>query len=117
MLNRRVRRTDICGRYGGEELCVWLPSTNTEGAIKVAEDVRMSVEKMEFKANKGNFKVTISIGVASADGAEPISFEDIIKRADEALYRSKHTGRNRVSVYVGEPEPTPQSAKDAAEGP
>jgi diguanylate cyclase (GGDEF)-like protein len=104
MLGRRVRRTDICGRYGGEELCVWLPSTNTEGAIKVAEDVRVAVKNMEFTASKGNFKVTISIGIASADSADAISFDDVVKRADEALYRSKRAGRDRVSVYGAPPE-------------
>jgi diguanylate cyclase (GGDEF)-like protein len=101
LLNRRVRRTDICGRYGGEELCLWLPSTNTEGSLKVAEDVRAAVENMEFSSDKGSFKITVSIGVASADGTEPLSFEDVVKRADEALYNSKRAGRNRVSVYDG----------------
>lgn len=98
LMNRRVRRTDICGRYGGEELCIWLPSTNTAGAMKVAEDIRAAVEALEFTAPKGSFKVTISIGVASADEEDPGEFEDVLKRADEALYHSKDTGRNRVTA-------------------
>jgi diguanylate cyclase (GGDEF)-like protein len=104
LLNRRVRRTDICGRYGGEEMCVWLPSTNTVGALKVAEDIRLAVENMVFSADKSSFKVTISIGVAPAVEGETGQLEDIIKRADQALYSSKHNGRNRVSVYEGESE-------------
>jgi diguanylate cyclase (GGDEF)-like protein len=62
----------------------------------------VAVEKMVFNSDKNSFGVTISIGVAPADETETGQLEDVIKRADQALYSSKHNGRNRVSVYEGE---------------
>lgn len=101
LMRRRMRHTDICGRYGGEELCVWCPYTDSENALTVAEDMRKAIEDMEFTTDRGSFKVTVSIGVASSDGVGTMDFEDIIKCADDALYCSKATGRNLVTMYAG----------------
>lgn len=100
LMRRRMRHTDICGRYGGEELCIWCPYTDSENALIVAEDMRKSVEAMEFTTDRGSFKVTISIGIASSGEDGPEDFDDIIKRADDALYLSKSEGRNIVSVFT-----------------
>ena len=95
-INRRFRRTDICGRYGGEELCVWMPSTDIKGAYQVAEELRKSIEEKVFNVDGVCFSVTISIGVAGMPDLRNADFEELMKQADTALYKAKHEGRNRV---------------------
>jgi diguanylate cyclase (GGDEF)-like protein len=103
LLSSRMRHTDICGRYGGEEFCAWLPSTRLDGALVVAEDIRSAVEALEFRSDKGKFRVTISIGVASMADIEKNELEDLIKKADIALYDAKNSGRNTVRDYRKKP--------------
>jgi diguanylate cyclase (GGDEF)-like protein len=99
MLSKRFRRTDICGRYGGEELCVWLPSTDLAGATRVAEEIRKSIEAKTFKDDAYEFNVTVSIGIASIHDTHPTDFDDLMKMADVALYEAKHAGRNQVRTF------------------
>jgi diguanylate cyclase (GGDEF)-like protein len=99
MLNRRFRHTDICGRYGGEELCVWLPHTDADAARLVALDVCRQLADKVFGEEGSTFSVTISIGIASIFSSQPKDFVDLMKKADEALYVAKADGRNRVRVY------------------
>ena len=90
-----LRSTEIFGRLGGEEFAVALPSTGLDGARVVAERLRRSVEELKVSAEGRTVSFTISIGVAEiieADG----SFASILSRADQALYRAKSDGRNRV---------------------
>jgi diguanylate cyclase (GGDEF)-like protein len=101
ILRARLRHTDIAGRYGGEELCAWLPHTDTEGAALVAESIRKSVEAATFPSPHGCFNVTISIGVASAGLDYGRSFADLVNEADIALYNAKNSGRNQVSARHG----------------
>jgi diguanylate cyclase (GGDEF)-like protein len=101
ILRARLRHTDIAGRYGGEELCAWLPHTDTEGAALVAESIRKSVEAATFPSPSGYFNVTISIGVASAGLDYGRSFADLVNEADIALYNAKNSGRNQVSARPG----------------
>ncbi len=90
-------RNDVAGRYGGEEFCVLLPDTKKEEALKAAERIRKEIEDMVVKSTDGkDLKVTISIGVATQDDSD-IEPEKLIERADNALYNSKETGRNKVS--------------------
>ena len=90
-----IRNVDIFARYGGEEFCCILPETELEGAVQVAERFRQAIEEQENKYNDLNIKVTISLGVAEL--REEISSPEIMmKKADDALYRAKHEGRNRV---------------------
>ena len=95
------REYDVIGRYGGEEFLVLLPQVDAQGAIIVAERLRKRVEETDLGTNiKKPVRLTISLGVATFNG-ETISEEDLIRRADEALYRAKADGRNR-SVTFGE---------------
>ncbi len=89
-----IRSVDMAFRYGGEEFAVILTGTRLDGAYKVAERIR---ETIEAKASPGTMPVTASLGISSwpTDGA---SKEDIITRADAALYRAKQIGRNRTCV-------------------
>ena len=103
IISKRFRRTDVCGRYGGEELCAWMPSTTLKGAVRVAEEIREKVKSQSFKSGNSTFSVTISIGVASMHESSPVDFDDLIGKADVALYEAKHAGRDRVYIYQNEP--------------
>jgi diguanylate cyclase (GGDEF)-like protein len=100
ILGERARRSDTVARYGGEEFCVILPETRLDLAAKVAEDVRHLVENYPFQNRDKQplGSVTISLGIAEfpADGA---SARALLDRADQALYRAKTEGRNRVRLY------------------
>lgn len=98
-LTDSVKGMDTVARFGGEEFCVILPRTPVGGGMIVAEGIRKAIASRELKnkstgANYG--QITVSIGVA-AFRQKVDAPESIIKRADEALYRSKHAGRNRVT--------------------
>jgi diguanylate cyclase (GGDEF)-like protein len=99
MTQCRCASIDSCCRYGGEEFALIMPELELHKAVNVAERLRKAVEKAAFRINADNVecKVTISIGVASVMDEEDISPEGLVKDADEALYLSKRTGRNRVS--------------------
>lgn len=88
------READIPGRYGGEEFVILLPETNRDGAVEFAERLRKLVEGLTLEYNNIKFNITISFGVAELRD-DPAS-ADFIKRADEALYVAKETGRNKV---------------------
>jgi diguanylate cyclase (GGDEF)-like protein len=103
LLIKRLRHTDIIGRYGGEELVVWMPATSLEGAKRVAEEIRVAVQEEHFEVGSARFNVTISIGIVDMASVELRDFEDLIKKADLALYEAKNTGRNRVCVYNEKP--------------
>lgn len=98
IIKQNIREIDIAGRYGGEEFCVVLPDTDKKGAQFAAERIRGSVEKAVIKAYDNKVNVTVSIGIAifPQDG---INTEDIIDKADWALYRAKKNGRNNVCLF------------------
>ena len=86
-----IRTTDQTGRWGGEEFLIICPETSGDGALLLAEKIRSGVEKKIFS---GSLKITISIGVAEM--REDWSVGELLKRADENLYKAKNDGRNRV---------------------
>ena len=90
-----LRATDIIGRLGGEEFVALLPSTAAEAAI-AAERVRAAFAVATIVRNGRRIAATVSIGVASASPATAIDL--LITRADDALYRAKKNGRNRVEI-------------------
>jgi two-component system cell cycle response regulator len=92
-----VRGIDLACRYGGEEFVVVMPDTDPGFAYAVAERLRQSVESAPFPISRqpGQLNVTVSIGIASSLGAVDTS-EGLLRRADQALYRAKREGRNRV---------------------
>jgi two-component system cell cycle response regulator len=92
-----VRNVDMACRVGGEEFIVVLPATDMSIAEKVGERVRKAISARPFSAGNGlsNLNVTVSVGVATL-GGEADKLDDFLKRADQALYRAKREGRNRV---------------------
>jgi len=96
VLRQTLRAVDVAGRYGGEEVLVILPQTEAEGALQLAERWRQAIEAARFTAPDGRgVEVTVSIGVASFDPGHATA-DELVAAADEALYRAKHQGRNRV---------------------
>lgn len=91
VLRKNVRKSDIIGRYGGEEFTIILPGASVKQAKEIAERIRSFVEKATF-ANK-ELKLTISIGVVEYDGGNA---KTILNKADDLLYKAKNNGRNRV---------------------
>lgn len=97
VLTRSVKGRDLAARYGGEEFAVILPQTDLEGALKLAEQIRLTVagNRIRLKSSGQPLgKITLSIGCAQCAAGEAIT--DVIQRADDALYRAKRAGRNRV---------------------
>jgi len=96
-----VREIDIACRYGGEELAVIMPATDTEGAYIVAERLRKKIEEHNFPAvnNGKTLHVTVSIGIATFPVHAELK-QDLIHKADQALYLAKANGRNRVNVMT-----------------
>ncbi|MCL2473295.1 MAG: sensor domain-containing diguanylate cyclase [Alphaproteobacteria bacterium] len=95
-----LRQSDIVGRVGGEEFAAILPETNLEGAYLVAERIREYVESKNISVEDKKLLCTVSIGAAQLSAGDA-NFDDLIKRADEALYEAKNSGRNKVVVYNG----------------
>ncbi len=97
VLRQSVREIDLAGRYGGEELMLVLPETDLEGARIVAERVRASVEALEVAQDTGEVvRVTLSAGCAVFSQARAADVASLVRCADDALYRAKDEGRNRV---------------------
>lgn len=92
--------SDWVARYGGEEFVVVLPETDLHGAARTAEKIRSCCATTPFTTAAGGIVVTASFGVASLEdgGSIPAAAEALLRQADGALYRSKHEGRNRVTV-------------------
>ena len=92
------RKTDLLYRYGGEEMVMIMPETNIEGALIPVQRLRRMVEEYDFEYNGVKAKVTVSIGLTMNYPSLNTSAE-ILKSADEVLYRAKEEGRNRVILY------------------
>ncbi|MDW6004091.1 sensor domain-containing diguanylate cyclase [Vibrio mangrovi] len=94
-IKRHIRRSDILARMGGEEFSVILPSTEYKDAVKIAEKLRKCVENTAVHYLDSAIRITITIGVASAENSD-LNEKDLLRRADRALYRGKAAGRNLV---------------------
>ncbi len=93
VLSGGIRRTDTLARWGGEEFTILLPGASRDNAFRVGEQLRMRVSRTRFESARD---VTVSVGLAEyKDGDTP---DALIRRADQALYKAKNSGRNRVVV-------------------
>ena len=98
IIRQEKRDSDVAARYGGEEFVLLMPHTENIHAYVLAERIRARIEQMELDANGEPYKVTISGGLASfpANAQNP---EDLLKKADSALYLAKGAGKNVISFY------------------
>jgi diguanylate cyclase (GGDEF)-like protein len=100
VMRKKFRSTDLLAKYGGDEFVIILPQTDKVGAYLAAERLRESVERQPFPGaeTQPHKKITISIGLASYP-EHGLSDEEILNRADKALYFAKESGRNRTIIY------------------
>lgn len=99
LVQSKVRTNDIVARYGGEEFTIILPETELKGAAVLAERIRVAVEEKEIIADSHKIKATISLGVSTyLPGDKKTSKTEIVDAADAALYHSKDSGRNKLSI-------------------
>ena len=96
-----MRAVDFAARWGGEEFIILLPGTDMKGAAEVAERIRKNVEALVIPTEEGEkTKITVSIGVNSVIPGTNTSADDFIKKADQALYKAKESGRNRFVIAI-----------------
>jgi diguanylate cyclase (GGDEF)-like protein len=101
ILRRAVRSVDLAARYGGEEFALVLEGSGEQGGLQMAERIRREIENMVLQSENGPVRVTLSLGLAVYPG-HGADKERLISRADQALYRAKKQGRNRVVLWEGE---------------
>jgi diguanylate cyclase (GGDEF)-like protein len=117
VIKDNVRGNDIPSRFGGEEFTIFLPDAKSSTALMVAERLRTSVSKMRVKWEVELPTITISLGVFSFSQDDDIQLDDIIVRADEALYASKANGRNRTTAWAaGIVDGFPANKRDCGAG-
>ena len=109
VLNSKIKRpADLAARYGGEEFAVILPNTSAEGAFYQAESFRSAIEMLliPHTGSSTGEHVTVSFGVSTFVPGDDAAPEDLIEKADEALYQAKESGRNKVVALLFEPWPS-----------
>lgn len=95
-----LRSSDIFCRYGGEEFVLLFPDADPEAAFEIAERLRKRIEEAAIETPTGSFHVTASFGVAGSFGESSHGLEEYLHLIDEALYRAKENGRNRVEIAM-----------------
>ena len=100
IMRSQLRDVDLIGRYGGEEFLIMLPVTGAQQACLLAERIRSRVEAFRIETEKGTAFVTLSIGIAEMfHEPQETAVENVIRRADEAMYAAKQAGRNRTVIF------------------
>ncbi len=94
---KSLRAFDLFGRYGGDEFVVFLPETSFATAYQMAERLRKNIEDISIKLDESLITVTASFGIASVEKVGNVKLDELLKKADEALYRAKEAGRNCVA--------------------
>jgi diguanylate cyclase (GGDEF)-like protein len=92
-----LRRTDVIGRFGGEEFAVILPDTGAESALQIAERLRANVAQIDVQGSRRS--LSISIGVTTCQPNASMTVDQILDMADKALLAAKRRGRNRVERF------------------
>jgi len=96
---KNLRTDDVLGRFGGEEFVILLPETKLEDAKFIAERLRLLIEKTPINTDIGLIHTTISIGVAIKGKTSRLTIDQLLSRADRAMYSAKQAGRNRVIIW------------------
>jgi diguanylate cyclase (GGDEF)-like protein len=106
LVSNALRKQDILARFGGEEFVIYLPDTHINAAAHIAERLRGLIETTPIQTDAGPLAITVSLGAAWGAENTPFAVENVIRRADSAMYQAKNGGRNRVEVWT-EPESMP----------
>jgi diguanylate cyclase len=107
-----LRANDLFSRIGGEEFASLLPNTTSQDALWLAERIRAAVESASHPAGGQTIRVTVSVGVASSNDATA-DLAGLLAAADQALYRAKEAGRNRVEMSFHAADSDPLKRHDA----
>jgi len=99
-LNNRLRRSDVVGRYAGDEFLVLLPDTDLDSAYLVLDMIRKNLVAHNINVNNADVRVSISLGLVAARPTEPVDIETLIVDADKKLYEAKVAGRNTLVAGV-----------------
>ncbi|MBE9567670.1 MAG: GGDEF domain-containing protein [Proteobacteria bacterium] len=99
IIRQRLRESDVFARIGGEEFAIMLPATSSKQALQLVEELRQSIEEAQIHFKDTQFSVTVSFGISVGNQGLDI----LLRQADIALYKSKTTGRNKVSI--ADPDP------------
>jgi diguanylate cyclase (GGDEF)-like protein len=104
-IRTRLRKSDALGRMGGEEFGLILPATDAPGAQRLLDDVRRAVEQLDTQRDSSGqpIRLTMSAGIAAVASDSPADADRLYARADEALYKAKGSGRNRVCLWTPQP--------------
>lgn len=102
IIKSNTRNIDIPARYGGDEFVVVLSETNHEGVMNFCQRLRQNIAKTTFRNGEDSINMTLSLGFAVYLPGEVINARELVRRADHALYESKHGGRNQVQYYKPE---------------
>jgi diguanylate cyclase (GGDEF)-like protein len=97
IVRSNTRQSNMCGRLGGEEFILIITHVEEhENVLVPVERIRTQLENIPFSCVEGEFHCTASFGVAGASGKDPFCFDQLLARADKALYEAKHRGRNCI---------------------
>lgn len=100
LIDTNIRKSDIFARYGGEEFIILLRDTTEEVALRIAEHLRYIVFSSYFDTKtQGSVRISISLGIATANANEPSNLEALVEHADMALYQAKENGRNKGVLF------------------
>ncbi len=99
VMKSQIREMDVLGRYGGEEFVVALPTAGIEEALQIAQRIAAAVREHQFESNGQWFGITISGGIAQRNGSIDEDLENIMLKADKALYQAKAKGRDLMVAY------------------
>ncbi|HSE41703.1 MAG TPA: diguanylate cyclase, partial [Acidobacteriota bacterium] len=96
VMMKNMRKSDVLARYGGEEFTLLLPETGLKGSVIHAERIRKDIQSTQFSYEDKKIRITVSGGCASIPEIKSGTVDELVKKADEALYRAKNKGRNRI---------------------
>jgi diguanylate cyclase (GGDEF)-like protein len=113
VLREHLRPYDLAARFGGEEFCLLLPETSLEEAVRAGQRVRQTVSELTFSGPLVPLRLTVSLGAAVFPGSEIATTEDLIRASDQALYRAKAAGRNRLETFENADRKAPHLSADS----
>jgi diguanylate cyclase (GGDEF)-like protein len=98
IIKNRLREIDLVGRYGGEEIIILLLGANKKSAYSIAEEIREKIASSPLKLNNKNKNLTVTASLGVAELTKEKTLEELIKKADQAMYKAKNLGKNKTII-------------------